>query len=107
LAMSGLPTDKYVFLGFLPKKPGKKHDLLTGLKETQTLIKCSGVIYESPSRLLKLLTEINEIFGEVEIFVGFDLTKQSERVYRGVVSKVIEELSKEKIKGEITVVIGR
>jgi len=108
LAISGLPTDKYIFLGFLPKKPGKKHELLESLKATQEIIKCSGVIYESPARLMKLLTEIQIVFGDdTPIFVGFDLTKQSERVYRGSVGTIIESLSKEKMKGEITLIIGR
>ena len=108
LAMSGLPTDKYLFLGFLPKKPGKKHDLLVGFKDTQVALKCSGVIYESPARLLKLLNEVVEIIGgETEVFVGFDLTKQTQRVYRGKVSEIVDTLKDEKIKGEITVVIGR
>ncbi|KKU29899.1 MAG: Ribosomal RNA small subunit methyltransferase I [Candidatus Collierbacteria bacterium GW2011_GWE1_46_18] len=108
LAISGLPTDKYIFLGFLPKKPGKKHDLLVSLKNTQEQIKCSGVIYEAPPRLIKLLTEIKDVFGDDgPVFVGFDLTKQSQRVYRGNVVEVLGELSEEKMKGEITVIIGR
>ncbi|KKT98904.1 MAG: Ribosomal RNA small subunit methyltransferase I [Candidatus Collierbacteria bacterium GW2011_GWC2_45_15] len=70
--------------------------------------KCSGVIYEAPPRLIKLLTEIKDVFGDDgPVFVGFDLTKQSQRVYRGNVVEVLGELSEEKMKGEITVIIGR
>lgn len=108
LAMSGLPTDKYMFLGFLPKKPGKRNEILLSLKDTQERMKCSGVIYEAPVRLVKILTEMVDIFGgDRDIFVGFDITKSSQRSFRGTLSDVIEKLKNEKMKGEAVLVIGR
>jgi len=108
LSISGLPTDKYMFVGFLPKKPGKRHELLTEMSRVAQEIKCSLVVYESAARINKLLPEIEEIYGgETEMFVGIDLTKVSQKVYRGSISFIKDSFQDKKIKGEICIVIGR
>lgn len=101
LAISGLPTDRFVFEGFLPKKPGKKKKLLQLLKsEPRTII-----IYESPFRLLKTLGDIKEILGERRIAVCRELTKKFEEVVRGTAAEVLERFNNKKVLGELVIVI--
>ncbi|EDP75287.1 16S rRNA (cytidine(1402)-2'-O)-methyltransferase [Hydrogenivirga sp. 128-5-R1-1] len=99
LVGSGLPTDRFVFAGFPPKK-GKR-----GFFEE--LLSCESatfVIYESPKRLVKTLQLIGEVFGDVWVCVARELTKIHEEYIRGDLSEVIEELEKRKnIKGEVVV----
>lgn len=102
LVGSGLPTDKFVFEGFLPKKPGKKRKLLRSLQqETRTII-----IYESPFRLIKTLKEIQTIFGEVLVAVGRELTKKFEEIKRGKAGEVIEYFENKGVKGEVVLVFN-
>jgi 16S rRNA (cytidine1402-2'-O)-methyltransferase len=101
LSISGLPTDRFVFEGFLPIKSGKRQKRLEQLKtEDRTII-----LYEAPHRLLKLLAEIQHIFDNCELVIVKEATKFYEKVYRGATSTLIEELQKEKIQGEFTVLI--
>ncbi len=100
LSVSGLPTDRFVFEGFLPKgKEGLKH--LKGLeKEERTII-----FYESPHRFIKTLKAIYDILGNRRIAVGRELTKLHEEIARGNASDVVAAFEGKKIKGEITIII--
>lgn len=101
LVISGLPMNRFVFLGFLPKKEGKKRELFRGLEEAKTI-----VFYESPKRIIKSLRIIKEVVGNVSLALCRELTKIHEEAIRGNISQVLLELKKEKaIKGEITVVL--
>jgi len=102
LVGSGLPTEKFVFEGFLPKKPGKKRKVLEGLKELPHTI----IIYESPFRVLKTLDEVQKILGEREVAVCRELTKKFEEIIRGKVGEVIEKLKDRVIKGEVVLVVA-
>lgn len=99
LTISGLPTDKFTFLGFLPKKNGKKEKLLKEAKYTM-------VAYESPFRLIKTLETIKKLFPDREVVICRELTKVFEEVIRGKPEELLEKLKDKKIKGEIVVVIG-
>jgi len=102
LAVSGLPTDRFVFEGFLPKKPGKKRKALERLKaETATIL-----IYESPFRVLKTVQEIHDIMGDRQVAVCRELTKKFEEVIRGTAGEVAEKLQAKKVKGEIVIVVS-
>ncbi|MCU0640665.1 MAG: 16S rRNA (cytidine(1402)-2'-O)-methyltransferase [Candidatus Margulisbacteria bacterium] len=102
LAASGLPMDRFIFEGFLPKKPGKKRKALERLKaETATII-----IYESPFRVLKTVAEISAIMGERRIAVCRELTKKFEEIIRGTAGEVAERLKAKQIKGEIVIVVS-
>ena len=103
LAGSGLPSDKFVFEGFLPQKKGRQKRLKYLAEEERTI-----VLYESPNRLLKLLNELNEYFGEDRLIaVARELTKKFEEIQRGTISDLIELFNDRKdIKGEIAVVIA-
>ena len=102
LAVSGLPTDEFVFVGFLPKKPGKKRKVLNELFNQNR----TALIYESPFRIVKTLEEVKNIMGERPVAVCRELTKKFEEIIRGKTSEVLELLKDRKIKGEIVLVIG-
>jgi 16S rRNA (cytidine1402-2'-O)-methyltransferase len=99
LSICGFFVNNFVFLGFLPKK--KRVKLFNWLKEG----KLSFGFYESPHRILKSLDLIQENFGDVRILVARELTKVYEDYYRGTISEVKVRLEKEKMRGEIVVVV--
>jgi 16S rRNA (cytidine1402-2'-O)-methyltransferase len=99
LSVSGFRADKFIFLGFLPKK--KRSKLFSWLKEG----KYTFCFYESPKRILKTLEILKEEFGDRKVFIARELTKLHESLYRGETSEVIEKLQKDPVKGEIVVVV--
>src|SRR3989339_1680108 len=101
LALSGLPTDKFIFEGFLPKKPSKRRKRLQEITSDDRTI----IIYESPYRILKTLLELRDIFGERRIVLAREMTKFYEEVIRGGIEEVVKNIEAKKIKGEITLVI--
>src|SRR3990167_11136938 len=90
LTVSGLPTDKFIFLGYLPKKGGKRTNILKNLKKASEYITATVIFYESPYRLLATLRNINEVFGDIDMVVCRELTKMHEEVLRESVPKLIE-----------------
>ena len=101
LCASGLPTDRYLFEGFLPAKSQERKGKLQSLRaETATL-----VFYEAPHRLLDALGDMLKIFGDREIAVARELTKVHEEFVRGKVSEVIGALAQRDIKGEIVLLV--
>ena len=101
LVVSGLPTDKFSFEGFLPNKPQKRRRRLEELaQEKRTLI-----FYESPYRLLKFLEEVRQILGDRRICVARELTKKFEEIKRGAVSEVLGYFQQGKVKGELIIVV--
>ncbi len=102
LVVSGLPTDRFVFEGFLPKKPGKKNKKLNGLKSEAGTI----IIYESPFRLVKTLEDIRAVMGDRQVAVCRELTKKFEEVIRGTAGEVIEKINGKKVRGEIVLVVS-
>lgn len=103
LVISGKPPDKFLFLGYLPKREGKRKEMLTDLQKTKEILNFSTVIFESPYRLLDSLGAIREIFGDIEIVVCRELTKLHEEVRREKVSIAIEHFSKVAPRGELTI----
>ena len=101
LSVSGLHTDKFIFVGFLSNKKGRRRKDLENLKfEWRTMI-----FFESPHRLVKMLTDIYEILGNRDIALAKEMTKLFEDVKRGSVNKILSSLKDEKIKGEYTVIV--
>ena len=99
LSISGLPCNKFLFLGFLPKKGRTK--LFSWIKEG----KITFAFYESPFRILKTLDLISSEFGEeVKVVVARELTKVFESIYRGKPNEVKEKLLAGKVKGEMVVI---
>ena len=102
LSVSGLPTDAFLFKGFLPHKSKKKRDWLQQLEEVKETL----ILYESPHRLSETLKDIFDIFGDREMVLTRELTKIYEEVLRGKVSEIQAEIGERKLKGEITLVIS-
>ena len=103
ISVAGLPTDKVVFLGFLPKKPQQRAAVL---KEYGAL-DATLVIYESPFRAQKLFQEINEELGDRFICICRELTKINETVTRCHVSEILEDKVKVVYKGEFVVLVSK
>ena len=107
LAVSGLPTDRYIFIGFLPKKIGKRNSVLATLKEMGGISKMTAVIYENPLRLQKILPEAIAIFGEdTPACLAVDLTKVSQKVLRGSLGELLAFVKETRIKGELVLLIS-
>jgi len=102
LVSSGLPTDRFLFEGFLPPKKGRRTRLENLKDETATII-----LYESPYRLVKTLTQCEEIFGNRPAVVARELTKLFEEIKRGTLSELISYFSQSKPKGECVILIGK
>jgi 16S rRNA (cytidine1402-2'-O)-methyltransferase len=103
LVISGLPPDRFIFLGYLPKKDGKRKKLLEDLKPILKTVKSTVIFYESPYRVKKSLNEINSVLGGVEVVVCRELTKVFEEVIRGSISEVLDKLTEKNLKGEFVI----
>ncbi|MCL2102475.1 MAG: 16S rRNA (cytidine(1402)-2'-O)-methyltransferase [Syntrophorhabdaceae bacterium] len=102
LVVSGFPTDRFVFEGFLPNRQERRRKALAALShETRTL-----VLYESPHRIAAFLADASEILGSRRCCVVRELTKVHEEIMRGTLPELLEKISeREKVLGEITVVV--
>jgi 16S rRNA (cytidine1402-2'-O)-methyltransferase len=99
---SGLSADRFVFEGFLPKKPGKRRRLLEALaREPRTI-----VFYESPHRVAATLEAIRETLGDRRLTVARELTKMFEEIRPTTVSAAIADLEKRPPKGEYVLVVA-
>lgn len=102
LSASGLRMDKFIFLGFLPRKKGRKKLIESLRDESRTVI-----FYESPHRIAKTISQFTEILGgERKIVLARELTKIHEEFFRGDLSAAIEFLASKKIRGEFTVLLA-
>ena len=102
LVNSGLPNDKFVFEGFLPVKKGRQTRLLLLAEEPRTII-----LYESPHKLLKTLSNLCEYFGEErQVSVSRELTKLFEETKRGTAKSILDYYTNRTPKGEIVIVVA-
>ena len=103
LVMSGLPSENFIFEGFLPRKKGRKAKLLEIAQNTRTTI-----IYESPYRVVKTLTEFLEYLGEDrQIALSREISKIYEETFRGSIVEAVKYFSNKKIKGEFVICIDK
>jgi 16S rRNA (cytidine1402-2'-O)-methyltransferase len=102
LSVSGLPTDSFLFKGFLPHKMKKRRDLLKELEDIRETL----IFYESPHRISQTLKDIYEVLGEREIVLSRELTKIYEEVLRGKVTEIQSQIGLRKLKGEITLLVS-
>lgn len=101
LTASGLPTDEFHFIGFLPHKSGQRRNQLEALRAFAGTL----VLYESPYRIEKLLGELAEVFPEREVVLARELTKKFEEFLRGTPAQLIEVTQKRSLKGEFVVMV--
>lgn len=99
-SICGFGTDKFLFLGFLPKKKGRSK-ILNQIKEAKYTV----IFYESVHRIIKTLEELKEIIPYRKIVLCKELTKMFEQTFRGTAAEILEKLQNEKVKGEYVVVI--
>ena len=102
ISASGLPSDAFTFIGFLPTKKGRQKKI-SSLEKLDTTL----VLFESPHRLLKTLNQLKEVLGERPIVVARELTKLYEEIIRGNFETTIKYFEAKKIKGEIVIMIGK
>ncbi len=101
LVVSGLPTDKFVFEGFLPVKKGRQKQIQELETETRTI-----VFYESPHRLVKTLDQLSQVLGgNRNCCVCRELTKLHEEIFRGALVEAKEHFLQKTVKGEIVIVV--
>jgi 16S rRNA (cytidine1402-2'-O)-methyltransferase len=104
LSAAGVPADRFVFDGFLPVKPGRRVNRLKALQALETTI----ALYESPHRIVATLEAIRAVFGEVDVVVARELTKQFEEIVRATPTAHLERLAATgTARGEFTIVIPR
>ena len=103
LVISGLPSDSFVFEGFLPRKKGRKSKLYEISQNTKTTI-----LYESPFRIIKTLSDLKETIGlNRKIAIVREISKIYEEVFRGTIQEAIQEYNEKTIKGEFVICIDK
>jgi 16S rRNA (cytidine1402-2'-O)-methyltransferase len=102
LQVSGLPTDAFTFVGFLPVKAGARRRRLEALSERRETV----VAFESPHRIEACLEDLDAVWGGRPIALARELTKTFEEVLRGTAREVREALTSEKKRGEMVLVLG-
>ena len=103
LLVSGLPSDKFLFLGFPPRKEGQQRRFFEKYKDLDLTL----IFYESPRRVLKTLTRLEPVFSNWNMAVCRELNKPYEEIIRGRLSDVLNHIKDKKILGEITVVLAK
>ncbi len=101
LVAAGLPSDRFTFEGFLPRKKGRQTRFKMLAEDPRTII-----LYESPHRVGKTLKDIGEHMGDRQVVIGREITKKFEEFIRGSVLQVREQLDTRSIKGEVVIMIG-
>ncbi len=101
VAVSGLPTDAFIFYGFLPQTSGKRRAILESLVDRRETM----VFYESPYKIHKLLNEVFEVIGNRKAALCREMTKKFEEIIRGDIETIRGQLVEKKVKGELTLVV--
>lgn len=99
LVISGFPTDKFCFLGFMPRQESKVYKAIESAKDF------TMIFYESPYRLKKTITVIAKKYSDIDLSISNDLTKKFQKTIRGPIEFVLKELDKFEAKGEWVVVL--
>jgi 16S rRNA (cytidine1402-2'-O)-methyltransferase len=100
LVLSGKPTHKFVFEGFLSNKKARRRRQLEGLKDEKRTV----ILYESPHRIIKFLKDFMDIMGDREVVLAREITKKFEEIKREKASRHLERFSKERPRGEFIIV---
>jgi 16S rRNA (cytidine1402-2'-O)-methyltransferase len=103
LTLSGLPSDRFAFEGFVPVKPGARQKKFESIKGEERTV----IFYESPRRLLRTLKDIETILGNPRVSIARELTKAFEEIQRASASEWAEMISRRPLKGECVLLIGR
>ena len=100
LVTSGLPTDKFLFGGYPPHKPGHRISFFENIKNSTQALQTTVILFEAPHKLKKTLTDMQSVFGDIEVVFARELTKVFEEVKSKKISEQLELLKKRSAKGE-------
>jgi 16S rRNA (cytidine1402-2'-O)-methyltransferase len=104
LAASGLPTDSFHFVGFLPSRPGQRDHALEALRNERSTL----IFYEGPHRILETLEAVQRVLGPRPVVLARELTKIHEEFLRGTAAEIADQLRhRDALKGEMTLLIGK
>ncbi len=106
LTISGLPTDKFLFLGFLPKKSGNRLKILNSLNDSLKLLNTTVIIFESPHSLITTLNDLKSVFGDINVTLCREITKIYEETKKGNIKELIDYYSQNNPKGEFVLLFN-
>ena len=106
LTISGLPTDKFIFLGYPPHKSGHRMKFYENIKTSQEYLRTTTILFEAPHKLLKTLEEMMSVLGDIQIVLCREMTKVHEEVRREKLSEAIAHFQKQSPKGEFVLVLN-
>lgn len=106
LVSSGLPTDKFLFLGYPPRKPGHRMKFFENTKKSLETIRATVILFEAPHKLVKTLEELGQVFGDIEVTLARELTKVHEETNSEKISSHLASFDKRKPKGEFVVMFN-
>ncbi|MDO8570264.1 MAG: 16S rRNA (cytidine(1402)-2'-O)-methyltransferase [Candidatus Daviesbacteria bacterium] len=101
LTLSGLPPDKFLFLGYLPEKPGKRIKQLQELYAIRLTLSTTYIIFVAPHKLIRTLENMLEVFGDIKVCLARELTKIHQSVMKQKINVWLEDFEKVSAKGEI------
>lgn len=105
LTVSGLPTDKFLFVGYPPHKSGHRKQFLGKIKNSLSVLNSTVIMFEAPHKLLKTLGELKETFGDIDIVICRELTKIYEEVRREKISDALRYFSANPPRGEFIILL--
>jgi 16S rRNA (cytidine1402-2'-O)-methyltransferase len=100
LTVSGLPTDKFLFVGYPPHKPGHRVTFFENIKVSLETINSTVILFEAPHKIEKSLKDLQGVFGDIDIVLARELTKMYEEVRREKISDSLKHFKKTPPKGE-------
>ena len=106
LVSSGLPTDKFLFVGYPPKKPGHRRKFFESITLALHSVKVTVILFEGPHHILRTLEEMKEVFGDIDAVICRELTKVYEEIRREKISESIDHFSKTNPKGEFVILFN-
>lgn len=107
LVVSGLPTDKFLFFGYPPRKPGHRKTFFNKISSAIQIIKATVIIFEAPHKILQTLREMQNEFGDIDIVICRELTKIYEEIRREKISESINHFNKVAPKGEFVILFNK
>lgn len=106
LTLSGLPPDKFTFLGYLPEKPGKRINFFKILSTIYQLLPTTCIAFVPPHKLIRTLEDMKEVFGNIEVVLAKELTKIHQSVQKQTIETWLETFKKQPPKGEFVLLFN-